>query len=88
MIVKGGVQPECLLALDEIGIQLGYEPRQQVVGGKGKKLQYAIGDRNKEMVIVIETIVANGKALSPIIIFKRKYFMESWLLQDNPLNTM
>ena len=55
---------------------------------KGKKLQHAIGNRNKEIVTVIKIIVASRETLSPMIIYKRKYFMKSWLLQKNLLNTV
>ena len=86
LIVKHNVQPNCLLAADEIGIQFGYESKHRVVGGKGKKIQHVIGDGNKEMVTVLETICASGEALQPLVIYKGTYFMESWFLQENPLN--
>lgn len=84
--MKRNVQPNCLLAADEIGIQFGYESKHRVVGGKGKKIQHVIGDGNKEMVTVLETICASGEALQPLVIYKGTYFMESWFLQENPLN--
>lgn len=47
---------------------------------KSKKLQHAIGNGNKEIVTIIEMIIASRETLSSMIIYKRKYFMESWLL--------
>ncbi|KIL56474.1 hypothetical protein M378DRAFT_1034675 [Amanita muscaria Koide BX008] len=78
------IAPECTFALDEAGFQAnGDEGFEQVIGAKGKKVQYQQQKGTRENITVLVTICADGTAVPPAVIFKGKAYLVKWH-QDNP----
>ena len=78
------VDPDCIWAADETGIQTGNAVKERVIGAKGKTTQHQTRDGNRENITVIVTICADGSSIPPAVIFKGQSFLVSWQ-QDNPL---
>ena len=80
--------PECTSALNEGGFQAnGDEGYKQVIGAKGKKLQYQQQKSKCETIMILITICAGGTALPPAVIFKGKGYLVKWQ-QDNPAKAL
>jgi hypothetical protein len=78
------VAPECTFALNEVGFQAnGNEGFEQVIGAKGKKVQYQQQKGTCENITVLVTICADGMAIPPAVIFKGKGYLVKWH-QENP----
>jgi hypothetical protein len=56
--------------MDEKGIQLGFGVRITAMIDQDQKTIYSIEDGNRELVMVIETICADGSVLHPSVIFQ------------------
>lgn len=69
-IVKLGIKPENLYAMDETGCPPSDQGTGRVVGGRGTKTQHKQGGGGHENVTAIVTIFADGSKLKPTIIFK------------------
>ena len=78
------VEPDCIWAADETGIQTGAAVHERVIGRKGKNLQHQTRQGTHENITVIVTIAADGTSIPPAIIYKGQGFLASWK-QDNPL---
>lgn len=79
------VDPNCIWAADETGIQTGAAVQERVIAPKGKIVQHQARGGNRENITVIVTICADGSSIAPAVIFKGQSFLSSWE-QDNPLN--
>jgi hypothetical protein len=77
--IDSDIPPELIFGMDESGFQPGGSKKTKVVGGRGKKHQYMVGNGDKETTTVIATICADGTALQPTIIFKGKQLQKAWL---------
>lgn len=77
-VVKLGISPECLYAMDETGCPPSDQGTQRVVGGRGTKTQHKVGGGDRENVTALVTICADGTALHPTIIFKAKRINGQW----------
>ena len=80
-----GIEENCIWACDETGIPPGEGLWQCVVGGTKKKTQYIQRDGNRETIMVIVTICADGSDIPPTVIYKGKNFSTNWH-DENPLN--
>lgn len=80
----GNVDPDCIWAADETGIQTGAAVHERVIGWKGKNVQHQACQGTHENIMVIVTIAADGTSILPVIIYKGQGFLASWE-QDNPL---
>ena len=71
--------------VDEIGIQgsMGMPERVMVAQKLGPQYQQRDGDR--ENIMVLETICADGTTLLPAVIYKGAAYKVKWA-QDNPAN--
>lgn len=78
------VDPDCIWAADETGIQTGTAVCEHVIGKKGKNIQHQTCKRTRENITVIVSIAADGTSIPPAIIYKGQGFLASWE-QDNPL---
>lgn len=78
------VDPDCIWAADETGIQTGTAVKERVIGTKGKTTQHQTREGNRENITAIVTICADGSSIPPAIIFKGQSFLVSWQ-QENPL---
>ena len=78
------VDPDCIWAVDETGIQTGMAVKERVIGARGKSIQHQTRQGNWENITVIVLICADGSAIPPAIIYKGEGFLPSWQ-QDNPL---
>ncbi|EJD06290.1 uncharacterized protein FOMMEDRAFT_77612, partial [Fomitiporia mediterranea MF3/22] len=61
---------EHIFRINESGFPPTNDSVRQVVGSKGKKIQYKQGGRNRENVTVLVTICTNESYLKPVVIFK------------------
>ncbi len=86
-IEKYNIDPDCIYACDESGFMLGHHVRQKVIGGKGKRVQYAQHHEDRENITVLPTICADGTCLPPLVIFKGQAFFVKWG-ENNPLDAM
>ena len=64
------ILPGNLYNMDEKGIQLGIGVRISAMIDCDQQTVYSIEDGNRELVIVIETICADGSVLHPSMIFQ------------------
>ena len=78
------VDPDCLWAADETGIQTAAAVKECVIGSKGKTTQHQQREGTRENITVIVTICADGTSISPAVIFKGQAFLAKWE-QENPL---
>ena len=78
------VDPECIWAADETGIQTGSAVHERVIGMKGKRIQHQKQDGNRENITAIVTIAADGSNIPPAVIFKGQAFLAKWE-QENSL---
>jgi hypothetical protein len=81
-LVKAGVAPENIYAMDEMGCPPSDQGTERVLSSRGTKTQHRQGGADRENVTALLTICANGTVLRPMIIFKGRNFMQKWQ-QDN-----
>ena len=81
-VVKAGIRPEDLYAMDETGCPPSDQGTEHVMGARGTRTQHKQGGANRENVTILITICADGTKLRPTIIFKGQNFMSKWG-QDN-----
>ena len=79
------VEPDCIWAADETGIQTGTAVHERVIGKKGQTNQHQIREGTRENITVVVSIAADGSSIPPAVIFKGQAFLPQWK-QDNPLN--
>ena len=84
---KYNVPDERLYGGDETGFLSGGGNTQQVIGGKGNKVQHQQRSRDRENITIIPTICADGMYLSPVVIYKGSVFQMKWA-QENLLGTL
>jgi Tc5 transposase DNA-binding domain len=77
-VVDVGILPENLYGMDETGCLPSDQGTQKVVGGRGVKTMHKTGGADRENVMALVTICADGTALHPTIIFKAKRFNGQW----------
>jgi hypothetical protein len=78
------IDPDCIWAADETGIQTGNAVHERVIGKKGKSIQHQTREGTRENITVIVNIAADGSSVPPAVIYKGQAFLASWE-QDNPL---
>ena len=78
-----------LYNMDEKGIQLGIGARITAIMDRDQQTAYSIEDGNRELVMVIETICADGSILHPSMIFQgqRQLGNSEWGC-NNPCNAL
>jgi hypothetical protein len=77
-VVKAGIAPENLYAMDETGCPPSDQGTERVVGSRGTKTQHKQGGADRENVTALVTICGDGSVLKPTIIFKGQNFMRKW----------
>ena len=77
-IVKAGIRLEDLYAMAETGCPPSDQGTERVVGSRGTKTQHKQGGADRENVMALATICADGLVIDPTIIFKAKNFMKNW----------
>ena len=60
---------------------------EKVIGAAGKRIQHQQKTGNRENIIVVVTICADGTSVPPAVIFKGSKYLIKWK-QDNPTNAM
>jgi hypothetical protein len=78
------IEPDCIWAADETGIQTGTAVRERVIGKKGQTNQHQTCNGTRENITVIVSIAADGTSIPPAVIYKGQAFLPQWN-QDNPL---
>jgi hypothetical protein len=84
-VVDAGVRPEDLYGMDETGCPPSDQGTEHMVGAQGTKTQHKQGGADRENVMALVTICADGTALRLTIIFKAANFRTDWV-QDNVAN--
>jgi hypothetical protein len=79
------IPDELIFGADETGVQQGLGTWQRIIGPKGKKVQHQQRSGDRENIMVMVTICADGTSLLPAVIFRGESFQTSWK-QNNPLN--
>ena len=69
--------------MDETGIALGVYNNQRVIGSLTTNYSYVQALENREWVLIIETISANGACTRPLVIFKGQTLQTTWFQLDN-----
>ncbi|PBK60338.1 hypothetical protein ARMSODRAFT_898132 [Armillaria solidipes] len=64
--------------MDESGFPPANQGRTRVVGGRGTKTQHKQEGADRENVTAVVTVCADGTTVKPMIIYKRKNFMQKW----------
>lgn len=64
--------------MDESGFPPSNQGWQKVIGRRAAKGQHKQGGADRENVMAIVTICADGTALTPTIIFKGQNIMAKW----------
>jgi len=72
------VSCECVWSMDETQANPDGIPTQQVVGEYGLHHQHQQGLSNKQTIMVLVTIGADGSSISPTTVFKGKKIPASW----------
>ena len=73
-----GIKAENVYGMDESGFPPANMGRQKVIGHRGAKGQHHQGGTDKENIIAVVTICADGTALPPTIVFKAKNIQSHW----------
>ncbi|SJK99633.1 uncharacterized protein ARMOST_02941 [Armillaria ostoyae] len=84
---KEPIAPELIFGTDETGIQKGIGTSERVYGPANRSVQHQQRSGDRENIMVIETICADGTSLAPSVIFKGEGYQVSWK-QENPLNAL
>jgi hypothetical protein len=79
------VEPDCIWAADETGIQTGAAVRERVIGKRGQTNQHQTREGTRENITIMVTIAADGSSIPPTVIYKGQAFLAQWK-QDNPLH--
>ena len=85
VLEKYSIPPENVYNMDEKGCQLGGRRKQscrKYLLPCASHESYRIQDVNLELVIIVETVSADGHTLKPYIIFKGKLLQEDWYCVD------
>jgi hypothetical protein len=77
-VVKLGIAPGNLYAMDETGCPPSDQGTERVVSSRGTKMQHKQGGADRENVTALVTIYADGSVLKATIIFKGQNFMRKW----------
>jgi hypothetical protein len=78
-----GAPKENRYNMDEKGVELGDGDRVKAFVDRDQKTAYQVGDGNRELVTMIETVCADGSYCPTTAIFKGKRFNAEWG-KDNP----
>jgi hypothetical protein len=85
ILAEYNIIPENIYNMDEKGIQLGIGKRVAALVDRGQKTAYQVETGSRELITIIETISADGAALSPCVIFQGKRRNLEWG-RENPCN--
>ena len=86
-IVDLGIEPKNIYGMDESGFPTAYGGKERVIGGRGTKTQHKQGGADRENIIAVVTICADGTTVRPLLIFKGKNIKESWT-EGNTVNAL
>jgi 4-hydroxybenzoate polyprenyltransferase len=70
--------------MDEHGLQEGESSKGKVVGTALTKAGPRKHSESTEWAFILETITADGKALTPVVIFKGKHLQGQWFNKEFP----
>ena len=86
VIERYKIEPKHIYNMDEKGIQMGVGGLVRTIEDKDQKMPQSKVDGNKEMVMIIECVCADGTALDPMAIFKGTRINATWG-RNNDCNT-
>ncbi|KIM29371.1 hypothetical protein M408DRAFT_68262, partial [Serendipita vermifera MAFF 305830] len=69
--------------MDEKGIVCGQDERVKVWVSRKQKNTVTIGEKERELTTIIETICADGQSIAPMIIFKGVRQSKQWFVEDD-----
>src|SRR5207302_5420255 len=72
------LRPSQIFNMDEKGFLMGLAARAKVLCRRGRRNPRVTHDGKRELVTVIETVVANGAVLSPFVINKGAGHYMGW----------
>ncbi|XP_044717964.1 DDE superfamily endonuclease domain-containing protein [Hirsutella rhossiliensis] len=79
----GWIRPENIVNVDEGGIMIGFGLDSLVVGSADPKRKALLkGPQTRNWTSFIEAITADGRSLTPGIIFKGKELQKQWFLHE------
>jgi hypothetical protein len=77
-IVDDPVPPERIGGMDEVGVQQADSGKERVYGSRGTKTQHKTGGGSKKQNTVLASILGDGTALRPIIVFPGQNIQKRW----------
>jgi helix-turn-helix, Psq domain len=80
------IKPENQWNMDEKGVQLGIRAKVAAIIDHDQATVYSVEDGNHELVTIIEAVCADGKALSPLVIFQGTQCNPEWGQPENNLD--
>ena len=81
LIEQGKFKPCCILNFDEKGFIIGNSTRVTVLCRSNRRNPTLLKDGTRELITVVETILADGTVLPPFIIFQGKSHTEGMYYQ-------
>jgi hypothetical protein len=69
--------------MDEKGVQLGIRAKVAAIIDRDQATVYSVEDGNRELVTIIEAVCADGRALSPSVIFQGTRRNPEWGRPEN-----
>ncbi|KAF8223053.1 hypothetical protein L208DRAFT_1319083 [Tricholoma matsutake] len=69
--------------MDEKGVQLGIRAKVAAIIDQDQATVYSVEDGNCELVAIIEAVCADGRALSPLVIFQGTRHNPEWGQPEN-----
>ena len=66
------VEPDCIWAADETGIQTGDAVHERIIGRKGKTVQHQTCKGTHKNITIFVNIAADGTSAPPAVIYKCK----------------
>ena len=85
VITTYNIPAENIYNMDEKGIQLGVGQKVKAFVDRDQKDVYSVEDGNRELVMVIEAVSADGSCLQPSVIYQGKRRDLEWG-RNNPCN--
>ena len=64
--------------VDEKGVQLGIRVKVAAIIDWDQATVYSVEYRNRELVMIIEAVCTDGRAVSPLVIFQKTQCNPEW----------
>ncbi|UPK99848.1 hypothetical protein LCI18_010783 [Fusarium solani-melongenae] len=82
-ITKKGVPPGLIFNVDETGVAEGETQARRVIGTSLTRYSYVQESDSRTWVLILESVSAAGRRLTPVVIFTGKTLQGQWFNKDN-----